>query len=120
MVKRDYKGELEEYLAYTAMSLGLDWELRREVTFHPERKWRFDFAFFRTDGTPAFVAVEYDGIMFRNASHSSMSGILRDSEKINHAQALGWSVYRCNAKTIGDGTFYALIDSVLAQEATAA
>ena len=115
MGKRDYKGELEEYLTYTAMSLGLDWTLEREYRFHPERKWRFDWCW------PAGkIAIEYDGIMFRNASHSSMSGILRDSEKANEAQRLGWRIFRANAKSVDDGTFYALIDSVLAQEATAA
>lgn len=120
MAKRDYKGELEEYLAYTVLSLGLDWTLVKEHRFHPERRWRFDFAFLRADGSPAYIAVEFDGIMYRTVGHNSLAGILRDSEKINHAQALGWAVYRANAKNVKDGTFFALIDNVLIEEARAA
>ena len=120
MSKRDYKGELEQYLAYSPQSLGLDWKLVTEHRFHDTRKWRFDYAFMRPDDTPAFVAVEFDGIMYRTVGHNSLAGILRDSEKINEAQRLGWRVFRANAKSVGDGTFFALIDNVLIEEAQAA
>lgn len=111
MSKRDYKAELQEYLAYAPQSFGLDWTLVTEHRFHPIRKWRFDFCW-----PGAKIAVEYDGIMFGHASHSSLSGILRDAEKINEAQRLGWRVFRANAKSVERGTFQALMDAVLADE----
>jgi very-short-patch-repair endonuclease len=115
MSKRDPKEALHDYLAYTPASLGLVTILVTEYRFHPTRKWRFDYAW-----PNLRIAIEFDGIMHRTVGHNSLAGILRDSEKINEAQRLGWRVFRANAKNVGDGTFFALIESVLAQEATAA
>ena len=112
MSKRDAKEELEEYLAYAPQSYGLDWRLVREHKFHPTRKWRFDWCW-----PEARIAVEFDGIMFRTVGHNSLSGILRDSEKINEAQRFGWRVFRANAKSVGDGSFFNLMDQVLIEEA---
>lgn len=120
MSKRDYKGELEQFLAYAPKALGLDWTLHPEHRFHPTRRWRFDWTWMDERGEPVMIAIEYDGIMFGNASHSSLAGILRDSEKANEAQAMGWQVFRANAKSVGDGTFFALIDNVLIERARVA
>jgi hypothetical protein len=115
MSRRDPKDALHEYLAYILGSLGLVAVFCTEYRFHPDRKWRFDYAW------PGLkIAIEYDGIMQRTVGHNSLGGILRDSEKINEAQRLGWRVFRANAKNVGDGTFFALIESVLAEEATVA
>lgn len=115
MSKRDAKEELETYLAYAPGALGLTWTLEREYRFHPTRKWRFDWCW--PEGR---IAVEFDGIMHRTVGHNSLAGILRDAEKINEAQRLGWRVFRANAKNVGDGTFVALIENVLVEEAMAA
>ena len=112
MSKRDAKEELEGYLHWAPKFHGLDWKLVREHKFHPTRRWRFDFCW-----PEAKIAVEYDGIMFGHASHSSLGGILRDAEKINEAQRLGWRIFRANAKNVKDGTFFTLIDQVLIEEA---
>jgi hypothetical protein len=70
-----------------------------ECTFHPERKWRFDYCWKATK-----TAIEYDGIYGKNtASHLSRSGVSRDQEKINEAQLLGWVVIRVNAATVENG-----------------
>ena len=53
--------------------------------------------------------------MSGQASHASIGGILRDSEKINEAQVLGWKVFRVNAKTIQNGEAFTLADRVLSQ-----
>lgn len=89
--------ELQRYLEGRADELGL--VLEREFVFHPRRKWRFDFCF-----PEIMLAVEYDGLMSGDASHASVGGILRDAEKANEAQLLGWMVIRMNAKTIHDRT----------------
>lgn len=68
--------------------------LEQEHKFCPERGWRFDFAF------PAIrIAVEYEGgIFMQRSGHNSHTGIQRDIDKYNRAQALGWKVIRCTAK----------------------
>ena len=62
----------------------------REVRFHPERKWRFDFAW------PANkVAVELEGTLPRfGGRHQRMAGFDGDCEKYNSALVLGWRVLR--------------------------
>ena len=57
----------------------------REYVFHPERKWRFDFAF------PSLkVAIEIDG----RGRHQTVVGARNDCEKHNEAVRLGWRVIR--------------------------
>jgi hypothetical protein len=86
--------------------------VEHEYKFHPTRRFRFDWAL-----PEQMIAWEYDGIMSGQASHASIGGILRDSEKINEAQRLGWDVYRVNAKSIGDGSAFTLADAVLRRAA---
>ncbi len=107
MPKKSAIEELDEYLSYGGFG-----RVEREFVFHPTRKWRADFHL--PDQTPE-VLVEYDGFMTpgKNASHASIGGILRDSEKINAATALGYRVFRANAKSVSDGTFFTLMDTVL-------
>lgn len=63
-----------------------------EHVFHPTRKWRFDFAI-----PEIKLAIEYQGHGATGGGghvggHASMSGMAGDCEKINQAQALGWTV----------------------------
>lgn len=68
-----------------------------ELVFHPDRKWRFDFAL------PALkIAIEYEGGMFRQyeggqGAHGSAEAFTRDMDKYNEAQILGWRVLRVGA-----------------------
>ena len=64
----------------------------KELKFHPERKWRFDFAI-----PEMKVAIEYEGLMSEKSRHTTISGFTNDSEKYNAAQALGWKVLRYTA-----------------------
>lgn len=63
-----------------------------EFWFHPDRKWRFDYA------VPALkLAVEYQGHGQTGGKkhvggHGSVVGISQDAEKTNAAMALGWRV----------------------------
>jgi hypothetical protein len=99
---------LDEYLSYGGFG-----PVEREHIFHPTRKWRLDW-FLPQQGAQG-VGIEYDGLMHRGANqgHASISGILRDSDKLNEAQALGIPVYRANAKSIESGQFFTLLDRVL-------
>lgn len=60
-----------------------------EFRFHPARRWKFDIAF------PAIrLACEYHGGLFmkRKGGHQTVSGSMRDWEKLNEAQIMGWTV----------------------------
>ena len=70
-----------------------------EFPFHPERNWRFDFAW-----PGARVALEIEGGIFGGVdpvtgrpykgAHASVSGILRDMEKYSEGACLGWRIIR--------------------------
>jgi very-short-patch-repair endonuclease len=60
-----------------------------EYRFHPERKWRFDFAM------PHFkVAIEVDGSIWTSGRHTRGSGWVKDTEKLNLACCMGWRMLR--------------------------
>lgn len=61
-----------------------------EYRFHPERKWRFDFAW-----PDKLLALEIEGGVFTGGRHSRGAGMLADMEKYNAAAILGWRVLRC-------------------------
>lgn len=70
-------------------------DMTPEFRFHPERRWRFDFAW------PSLrVAVEvqgfgrqYGGSKYgRAGGHDSPTGLARDAEKIRAAISRGWTV----------------------------
>jgi hypothetical protein len=112
---------LHEYLTYAAASYELPWRLETEYQFHPDRKWRFDFCWVWDDdeSSPSYIAVEFDGFMAGGgkSGHSSVSGIMRDVEKLTAAQLLGWRVFRANTPNVRDGSFYTLMGQVLQEEA---
>lgn len=57
----------------------------RELAFHPERKWRFDFAW-----PDAKLALELEGM----GRHQRFLGYQEDCAKYNAAVLLGWRVLR--------------------------
>lgn len=66
--------------------LGGEWWA--EWPFHPERKWRFDYA------CPELkIAIEVDGGIFTGGRHSGGVGQVKDFEKMNEALVLGWRVF---------------------------
>lgn len=67
--------------------------METEYKFHPDRKWRFDWAI------PALMlALEYEGIFADKSRHTTVSGYTGDVEKYNAAQQLGWRIIRITAK----------------------
>ena len=74
-------------------------QLVSEYQFHPERKWRFDFASMETR-----IAIELEGGIFRGkrvgkslipqGGHNTPTAIIKDCEKYNEAALLGWRVLR--------------------------
>lgn len=77
----------------------------REFKFHPERKWRFDFAF------PAEkLSIEVEGGTWSNGRHSRGAGLEADCFKYNSGVLLGWRILRFTTEMVESG---AAINDVL-------
>ena len=72
-------------------------ELVAEHTFHPTRKWRFDFAC-----KSARCAIELDGGAFLpfGGRHGRGMGMVKDCEKYRAAADLGWRIWRFTTKCL--------------------
>jgi hypothetical protein len=86
-----------------------------EHKFHPDRRWRFDYAW-----PSILVALEVEGGVWSGGRHTRGSGFLRDMEKYNAAAGLGWRIVRCVPtdllrKSTGDALRAALNYSVRTQ-----
>ena len=64
-----------------------------ELEFHPERKFRFDWAI-PTEN----IAIEYEGVFSKKSRHTTVNGYTEDCVKYNEAIKLGWKVLRYTAK----------------------
>lgn len=74
-------------------------EAEREYRFHPERKWRFDFAW-----PDRKTAVEIEGVLWNGQGrHQTPKGMAGDCNKYNEARRLGWSVYRFTQEQVKRG-----------------
>lgn len=80
-----------------------------EFKFHPERKWRFDFAF---DGC---VALEVQGGLFSGGRHSRGPALLKEHEKLNAAAQLGWRVLYCIPQNLCMQDTVAMIKTALSK-----
>lgn len=83
-------------------------EMVAEHKFHPERKWRFDFAF-----PSRMVAVEIDGGVHTGGRHTRGKGYEKDCEKLNAATSMGWRVLRLTGRDLAKTNQVATIDTVL-------
>lgn len=70
-----------------------------EHRFHPERRWRFDYAFVERK-----IAVEVEGGIYTRGRHVRPKGFIGDMSKYNEAQSLGWKVLRFSPQQIADGS----------------
>jgi hypothetical protein len=75
----------------------------REYRFHPQRRWRFDFAW-----PSRLVALEIDGGKWTRGRHQRPQGSQKDMEKLNNAILMGWRVIRAT----GDGDLVAAAEMV--------
>lgn len=88
--------------------LGIPWE--KEFKFHPDRKWRFDFAI---ESDFHRVAIEIEGAAFTSGRHTRGAGFVGDMEKYNEAAFYGWKVLRFTPRQVLDGSAIAFIGKVL-------
>jgi len=71
--------------------------LEREYRFHPDRKWRADFAHL-----PSKTLIEVEGGIFMRAGgrHSRGCGYAKDAEKYLEAALSGWRVIRLTERQL--------------------
>lgn len=85
-----------------------------EVTFAPPRRWRADYLW-----RAALVIVERDGGIFMRTAktgqgaHSLPTNILRDMEKGNAAQLLGYVYLRYTPQQLDSGEVLAVLKDIL-------
>ena len=89
--------KLEDQLARQIAGAGLPTP-DREVTFHAERRWRFDFAW-----PAAMVALEVEGATWAGGRHTRGKGFAADCEKYNEAAVMGWTVLRVTGDMVRKG-----------------
>lgn len=66
-----------------------------EFRFHPERRWRFDFAL-----QDEKIAIEIEGGIFIQGGHNRGVAYMDDCEKYNEAAMMGWMVLRYSVRTL--------------------
>lgn len=81
---------------------------QREYFFHPQRLWRFDYAW-----PTLLLAVEIDGAVYTQGRHTRGSGFEEDCVKINEATLLGWRVLRFTTGQVNSGYALCVIERAL-------
>jgi hypothetical protein len=79
-----------------------------EFSFHPVRKWRFDWAFL-----DAMVYVECDGGIWIQGGHNRGAQMQKDWEKRNAATILGWRGLWVQPKDICTVEFAEIIQAAI-------
>jgi len=70
-----------------------------EHSFHPERKWRLDFAW----PDHGLVALEVHGGIWKEGRHIQGQGFTDDREKMNEAALAGWLVIEATTDQVRSG-----------------
>lgn len=68
---------------------------KRQFLFHPQRKWRCDFAIIEHK-----ILIEYEGGTFTFGGHSRGKGYSNNCKKYNETQKLGWRLLRYTSDMI--------------------
>ena len=79
-----------------------------EHAFHPERGWRFDFAW-----PGRLVACEIDGGGHVRGRHHRPAGYEADCRKLNEAALAGWLVLRFTPAMVASGEALAALTRAL-------
>jgi len=79
-------------------------EPRREVRFHPIRRWRFDLAW-----PDVRLAAEVEGGTKGKSRHTNRIGYERDCRKYCEAVLHGWKVLRFTGDMINSGEALAML-----------
>jgi hypothetical protein len=83
-----------------------------EFRFHPQRKWRFDWAWPDLPSGP--LALECEGGVWSKGRHLRGKGFLADVEKYNQAVIMGWRLLRCTPADVESGAVFELLKRAMA------
>ena len=103
----------EELTLHLRHAAGLP--LEREFRFHPERKWRADFAVWpRQDwqGKPLLVEIE-GAIRGKPGRHQRVDGMAEDCEKYAEAMCLGYTILRVMPSQVRSGQALSWIERLV-------
>jgi len=78
-----------------------------EFKFHPDRRWRFDFAWEEKK-----IAIEVQGGLFIGGAHSRGAYIVKSQEKYNNAALMGWRIFYFQPKEFNNGIATEILDQV--------
>jgi very-short-patch-repair endonuclease len=87
------KSGLESYFLSLITVAGFGKDFKREVKFHPERKWRVDFL-----DEKHKIAIEIEGGVYTRGRHTRPSGFIADCEKYNQLSICGYRLLRYATK----------------------
>ena len=97
LIAKSKRTALEDRLLADLAKLGLPVP-EREYRFHPVRRFRFDLCY------PGHkLGIECDGGTWSGGRHTTGAGYARDSEKMNAANLLGYTVLRYTGAMIRSG-----------------
>ena len=89
---------MEHDYRFAAHLVGLGPGIRARIKAAGLHDWRFDFA-----DVDRKIAIECEGGTWSKGAHTRGGGYESDCDKYNHAQRLGWVVYRFTGGMIRDG-----------------
>lgn len=81
---------------------------QKEYRFAPPRRWRFDYCW-----PEEMVALEVNGGVWTRGRHTRGAGYVKDLEKMNRAQLLGWTVLQVTPQQVQSGECAALVREAL-------
>jgi hypothetical protein len=79
-----------------------------EYRFHPDRKWRFDWAFPLNK-----IAIEVQGGIFSQGRHVRGAAMLKEFEKLNTAAEMGWRILFVTPQQFERGDCLAMVQRAL-------
>lgn len=102
--------KLEKQMAYQIKVAKLP-KPEEEYIFHPDRKWRFDFAY-----PDLMIGIECEGGTWAKEAgrHNRGKGFRDDCIKYNEAALLGWRVLRFTSDLIAGGMALQVIEKAIA------
>lgn len=91
MRSKGVKKTKKEYPVFEALLRQEFGPFEKELMFHQERKWRFDYAY-----PDQKIAIEIEGLVqpWKKSRHTQNDGYKEDCIKYNEATVLGWRVLR--------------------------
>lgn len=91
------KNYYERILGADIRNAGLEgW--KHDYRFHPERRWKMDWAH-----PELLICAEIEGGIWTGGRHTQAQGFIKDLEKYEAAQRMGYVVYRCSPDMVKAG-----------------